>query len=342
MARYSRPWRRADRGSWYAHVHGKKVRLTGPSGTQKEAEKELARLLSGQAGEPQVDPSRLLVSHVLSEWLTYQAGRVQAGDLSPVTLRSYADRLACLSDEINDLAAQSLRPEIVRQWIARQGQWGPTSRHDRVATIKLAFRWALREGLISTNPLDPLRLPRRKISREVIPTREDLGKFSEEIKYPELRELFDFILATGCRPGEAARLEARHYRQSRGLFVIEGKTTHRTGVKRQVILPEEWIPKIERMIEQRPEGPLFLNSKGHEWNRSSIGLAFRRARGRAGLGSEVSAYALRHRRITDLLEQGTPLSVVAAIAGHSSSGITSRIYSHVDQAVDLMRAELSR
>jgi integrase len=350
MGQYGKPWRRGDRGSWYAHVRGRKVRLTGPEGTQRDAQAEFARLSAGYEAEPlatsragseAVEASGLLTGQVVAQWLDHQKARVKSGDLAEITWRSYSDRLKSLPDELGDTPVAKLRPAAVRAWVESQG-WGQTRKHDATATIKLAFRWAQREGLIHSNPLDPLRLPRRSISRESIPSTADLERFAAEIKISELRELYEFILATGCRPGEAARARAGDYRPGSGSIVLPGKSTHRTGQKRQIVLPTGWIPRIEATIKARPGGHLFVNSRGNPWTKDAIGHAFRRCRERAGLGSDVVAYALRHRCVTDLLAKGTPLAVVSAIVGHASSTITSRIYSHLDQAVDLMRAELSR
>jgi integrase len=273
--------------------------------------------------------------------LEYNQRRAKAGDLARITFEGYRDRLKSFPPELGDELVSAIRPESIRAWVAREG-WGPTRSHDCAATVKSAFRWARRERLIQNDPLDPLVLPRRKIRRETIPTQDEIETFLNSVRDHRFRILVEFILSTGCRPGEASRLEASMFDRARGVLILRGKTTHKTGLQRQIVVSPEWLPRIAALCEIYPTGPLFRNEDGVAWSRNAIGQAFRRVRARAGLGSSVVAYALRHRRVTDLLQQGTSLSVVSAIAGHASAAFTSRVYAHLDQEIELMRSALGQ
>jgi integrase len=345
MARPNKPWYWEARGVWCVKIDGRRhVLARGPEG-KREAAQVYHRLMADR-DRPRPAPVAVgeapTVRLVMARFLADCRARAGRGELAEVTFRSYRDRLKTAGPVLGDLRADEIRPKDVHAWLDGLEGIGSTRRHDLVAALKTAMSWARGQGWLAVDPIEKMKKPARKIRREEIPTAAQVKQLLDAIIRHELRILVEFLLATGCRPGEAARLEARHFDLRRGVVTMPGKTTRKTGMPRSIVLPPAWWPRIGALAQLRPTGPLFLNSEGQPWTSNAIGLAIRRARHRAGLGKESVAYALRHRVLTDLLEQGTPLTVVAAIGGHKSATTTARIYAHVDQAVELMRSELAK
>lgn len=140
---------------------------------------------------------------------------------------------------------------------------------------------------------------------------------------------------TGARPGELIRAEAAD-------VVVEGgrpaaialrrhKTAARTDRPRTIYLNDRAAAIVARLIEERPTGPLLVNRSGNPWNRNAMARRFKRLREKLGGGPEFTAYALRHKWVTDHLSAGTPIATVSELAGHTDTTMVSRVYSKLSE-----------
>jgi integrase len=159
---------------------------------------------------------------------------------------------------------------------------------------------------------------------------------------PELADLLTFIHATGCRPKEARTIEARHLdRAERVAVLVRHKTAHKTGKKRVIYLPEPAAEVAFRLADLRPEGPIFLNTRGRPWTHNALGLAVRRLRKRAGLTGDMVAYAFRHGFATDALTRGISSALVAELMGHADLRMLHR-YAHLSDKHDALREAVAK
>jgi integrase len=74
---------------------------------------------------------------------------------------------------------------------------------------------------------------------------------------------------------------------------------------------------------------VFPAASGHPLGRSAANRdVLKRALKRAKLPAAITIHSLRHGFATALLSQGTPVTEVSGLLGHSSPAITMRIYAH--------------
>lgn len=78
------------------------------------------------------------------------------------------------------------------------------------------------------------------------------------------------------------------------------------------------------------------------WTRSTLTLAFARARRRAGLKGDCKLYGLRHQFVTNAVRANLNLKVVATIVGHSDSRMVDRVYAHVHEDFEVLREGAKR
>ena len=345
MGRTPKPWYWEARQGWYATVGGKRQLLARGKRAKAEAERELRRLqAAADAGQPKVAarPGGLLLGELLVTYLADLRRRVEHEGLSGYRPSDVLRRLAGLEQELGDRPAQEVWPRDVQAWLAMKS-WGPTSRADAVAEVRALYRWGLREGLLTSNPLEALRSPPRRERREQILDPDQIGDVLAQVQSFEFRELLLWLWLTGARPKEARTLEARHVEWDRALVVrTDHKSYSRTRKPR--VIPLSWAAFLitRRAAWLHPSGPIFRNSRGLPWTKDAVHNQVWRLRQRTGRGAELVAYALRHGFATRLLEQTGDLALGAAVLGHSSTAMLSRVYGHLEGRHEHLRRAIDK
>ncbi len=148
MARPSKPWYRAEKGTWYCTVGGKKISL-GVQGREnkKAAEEAWHRVMAGMKEEkagPKAEPT---VTVVVEGFLADCEGRVK-----PKTVRGYRDFLRPFVERYGALPVSALTPPLAEAY-SRKPEWSDSTRHDFLGTLAGAFRWAERARVIDRTPL---------------------------------------------------------------------------------------------------------------------------------------------------------------------------------------------
>jgi len=133
----------------------------------------------------------------------------------------------------------------------------------------------------------------------------------------EFGVLIETLAITGARPSQVARLEVADIQAKRPdprlLLPCSRKGRSRKAVERRPMpLPPNLAARLAALGEGRPaDAALLRKPDGEPWRREDHGKPFAEARARAGLGAEVTAYALRHSSIVRQLLAGVPVRVVA-------------------------------
>jgi integrase len=334
MSRPSKPWFWAARDGWYVTIGGKRHRLAEGRGGRAEAEREFHRLML-TAGRVETDPSRLKALDLCDLFLEAFRGQVERGEREQGTLADYGRFLASACKVIGTRHAPDVRPKDVLRW-ADAHNWNPTSRHDALSTVKVAFRWAHRAGHIATDPLATLELP-RPLRREAVPTPAQADAMVAAATGP-FRDYLIALRETGCRPIEPATLTADRVDLAGGTWRVRNKTRRKTGEPtRTVYLTSVTIDLTRRLITEQGDGLVFRNGLGTMWTRQGYSPHFLRLRRELGYGPECCAYGLRHLYVTDALERGIPPATVAELVGHTSPTMVMRVYNQLKDRTDHLR-----
>jgi integrase/recombinase XerD len=98
------------------------------------------------------------------------------------------------------------------------------------------------------------------------------------------------------------------------------------GAKAKLPLPPVTIDALDRYLDGRTEGPLFITRTGKRLQEPEVWKLLRRLAKRAGLPQvdSIHPHVLRHQFITDALDQNVPLHKVQDAAGHKDPRTTQR------------------
>lgn len=154
----------------------------------------------------------------------------------------------------------------------------------------------------------------------------DLSKIFEALNDPRRRyasRILRFILATGCRPGEARLLEWSMVHIPQGMCRLpRHKSAHRGKVRTIYLNPAARAVLEDVAKNGGPcSGYVFVTSRGNPYTASGLRSIIRR------LGA--TPYALRHTFAQHFLDQGHSIDDLRKLIGHSPNSKITQAYAEI-------------
>lgn len=201
----------------------------------------------------------------------------------------------------------------------------PAAARHYLDTLKGLFRWALDAGLVTTDPTEGVRPPRKERGPGFeIWSAEDVEKF--EMRWPlgtRARVAFDLLRYTGLRRGDAVRVGRPHVRD--GVLTV---STEKTGTRVTIRI----VPPLVASLAAGPIGDLtFIAAEdGRPMVKESFGNAFRDWCRAADVTK--SAHGLRKLAATTMAEAGATVTELESVFGWSGGGMASLYTRAADRA----------
>lgn len=144
---------------------------------------------------------------------------------------------------------------------------------------------------------------------------------------PDLRQIVQGALYTGCRYGELTRLKVSDYNPDAGRVMIRES---KSGKPRHAILTEEGQEFFNSVIvSKKSQDLIFVHNDGAMWGKSHQSRPLLEACKRVKIEPEISFHVLRHTHGSLLAMKGVPLPVIAQQLGHSDTRMTEKHYAHL-------------
>lgn len=185
----------------------------------------------------------------------------------------------------------------------------------------------------------------RKVNdRDVCPS--DPKKRVRPSSAARFRQILVFLRFTGCRPGEARRLQWRDIDLEHRVIVLRRHKTAKKTRRPRVIPLHSVALKLLTFVRRlnQPGEHVFLTHRKTPWHRVSLAQRLRRVRQAAGVAEDAKLYGLRHRFGTTAILRGVDLKTLSELTngsmnslGGSSSLKPFRLHIRPHQAVPLKR-----
>ena len=240
---------------------------------------------------------------------------------------------------------EALTQRAVRSWLARTladgGARSTIARH--TAAIRNFTSWAMREGILMSDPAALLSSPRadqllpspldESDARVLLNTARDEAAAggASQIRNWAILEL---TYACGLRVSEVCALDISSLNHEALTVRVVGK-----GNKERVVpygppaadALDHWLVRGRpQLAGERSGNALFLGDKGGRIDPRIVRSMVHKTAARAGV-HDIAPHGLRHSTATHLLQGGADLRAVQEMLGHSSLSTTQR-YTHVDTA----------
>jgi len=267
-----------------------------------------------------------------------------AMSLSEHTLRAYeSDQKSVEKYFGSRRKLETVTKDDLRQYIRHlreQRRFKESSIKRRLASLKLLFRWALRESEIVTNPFDTLderiRLPKtlpRALDRcHISLLRKAIAPAVRSDSFDELgrKTAIHLLLGTGIRVGELANIRIEDVSLPDRCLKVHGKGNRQRLV---YLLSAPLYRTLNHYLTKRRQiglhsGRLFITSTGLDLTPQRIRASLHGIATSAGIDRHLTPHMLRHTCATQWLEAGLDIRYVQKLLGHQSIS-TTEIYTHV-------------
>jgi integrase len=304
----------------------------------------------------QVRPEPRSLRDVLDAYIADLATRA-----TPTHCANVRARLRWLIDDLGVAHIHELQPHTLLLHRAARLKSGSSVRTANLVTDRLRamLTWAVRVGLIATNPLAALpRLPENEATkryRRRVLSDAEIEALLEAARDDDLRAhrrvsqlpLWRALLETGARYGELVRVTWADVDFERALLTLRATNTKSRKERSIPLLPTlvaelhalqpEHVTVLGRPL--RPSDLAFRSPEGCAWPRHSVNInrMLHRLLEAAEIerldarGLKVDVHACRHSLASRLARAGVPITHAQKLLGHSTVEMTARAYTHLGE-----------
>jgi integrase len=330
--------------------------------TKRDADKELARLITEHEQGASVDPLKMTVSEFLKRW---QDDYV-ASNVTPKTGERYGQLIIKqIVPHIGQQPLQKLRPHHLAHLystLAKAGLAPRTIGHVH-RLLHRALGHAATWGVVQGNVVSLVQPPKVDAEEVVILTKEQITRLFTSIRKRTLYPILKLALATGARRGELVALRIKDFDPEQRTIRIERsleqtkaglrfkppKTKHG---KRTVSLPQSIVAELRIHLNKVRERRLILGMgkptgddllfprwdgqvRSPNWLTQKFQLAMKALKIEG-----VTLHSLRHTHASQLIASGMDVLTISRRLGHGSPAITLTVYGHLMPDTDKRAAEV--
>lgn len=334
--------RKEPSGRWRAILKPGRAYVAGKTfNTRREASAWLERERAALAGGVDPRAGRVTVERLLPQWLDERRASVAHKTFIADRAVPRLTPTSILRLSVNRVTDR----EVMRALVNLKGNGLAESSVKRYrASLSTFFAWAVRERLVTTNPVTATRTPRDSGLRvEMFPFGElELNDFLDRARAHNDR-LADVLLVdawTGLRWSELRAMRVRDFVElPMPMLVVQVAAPEgvqvkapKSGKSRRVPLADRVLPVVRAMAEGKAGTDLLFTSEtGHQLHATALKRTVR--------WSEIAGgrriHDLRHTAACLWLAKGVNPVTVQAWMGHASIATTNLYLHHLGTSADL-------
>ena len=239
-----------------------------------------------------------------------------------------------------DVFAQDVKPSDVEEWLQNCSDGHRKSTiNEWQAFIKAVFARAVKDGVLLKSPAVELKPEKREAVERLTPTTDQFKAIVESIRKNKVNrrcklsaDFVEFMGLAGIGNGEAASLRVQDVDITKKRIWIHRQ---KTGGDFYIPIFPRLLPLVTKLLKRKDNGP-----KAKLLDISEAKNALHGACERLGY-SHFTQRSLRRMFITDAIERGVDVKVIAEWQGHKDGGkLILDTYSHVSRPHHDRMAEL--
>ncbi|HEV2328045.1 MAG TPA: site-specific integrase [Verrucomicrobiae bacterium] len=238
-------------------------------------------------------------------------------------------------EDLNQTDVAQISKSDCLDWAARFGKTSsPSAFNNTVGTLRLILNIAVEAGARYDNPA--VHIKRKKIRQKLLqlPSQKQFIELVTAIRNSDggwaerCADLVEFLAYSGCRIGEAARVEGNHCDFEKGEITVLGDPV--TGTKNWEIRRVPMIPDMRRLLER------LRKDRGEAQFSSNPVMPVHQCQGAIDTAckklniARFTHHDLRHLFATRCIESGVDIPTVSRWLGHKDGGaLAMKVYGHL-------------
>jgi len=244
-------------------------------------------------------------------------------------VRSFRIRMQIILKDFQDRIADEIKPSEIDTWLGAH-DWAPATKNRYKSVFSKAFKIALADGKVSSNPARLVQQrPENNARLRFLSDDEEKAIRAVILKRcPRHMEELDIALNTGMRKGEQYSLEWPEVSFKRKRI---GLDETKNGSSREIPMNKTCLNAFEALYARRPhEGRVCQSKFGEDLNdsRTWFDLVIEEASQLIPTLKGFTWHCLRHTFISRLVMKGVDLRTAQELAGHKTISMTVR-YAHL-------------
>lgn len=256
-------------------------------------------------------------------------------------LDDFSDFLQVQYQTSNLLVADHM---LIRSWLISlfDRKISPRSVNRKLSTLKSFYRYCLKHGMLTANPMLKVVAPRTSKPLPVFLTHDNLHALMHDVGfgagYEGCRDkmIITLLYATGIRRAELISINIADIDLDKGLLKVTGKRNKQRivpigpavvdSLNEYLLIRTGFLNKNLQSVENNTQA-LFVTSKGLPAYPRMIHNIVHKYLSLVASNSKLSPHVLRHTFGTHMLDDGADLNAIKEILGHSSLAAT-QVYTH--------------
>ncbi len=240
-------------------------------------------------------------------------------------------------EQIGDITPEKVDVELVRDWIASLMDRGyvASTINRKLSSIRAYYKFLLRRGLVTVDPLRKLTGPKKKKPLPVFLKEGDMNRLLDDVDFGDGFEgcrdhmIIEMFYATGMRLSELVGLNDEDVDFSMSHIKVTGKRNK----QRLIPFAKELEFSMREYINMRNEtfpvrsGAFFVGKSGRRLYPNFVASLVRRNLSKVVTVKKRSPHVLRHTFATAMLNHGADLNSIKELLGHESLA-TTEVYTH--------------
>ncbi|MBU0609362.1 MAG: tyrosine-type recombinase/integrase [Armatimonadetes bacterium] len=252
--------------------------------------------------------------------------------LSPLTVAAYrGDALAFSAwreDRGLSLQVGDVLPPEIEAYLAACPQASSATLRRRLDALSSLYRFLVKRGLATGNPVDQVDRPRLPDNRRAHLTEAHMARLAAVVERSDEKAILLLLCLLGLRRSEVVKLDCGDIDLTGGRIEVRQS---KGGHSRVLPIPSELATALQTYLRQRngdPHAPLFVSQTGQRLSRSVLARNFSRWLADAGLeGLGLSPHSCRHGAASRWLKAGLTIIEAQALLGHRDTSTTGK-YCH--------------
>ena len=225
---------------------------------------------------------------------------------------------------------------FIRSWLVKMMEQSitPRSINRKITTLKTYYKFLLREGEVTINPMLKIVAPKNSkrlpeyVEQEKMDRLLDFTDFKEGYEGMRDKTIIELFYATGIRLSELISLNHFSFDFYNNAIKVLGKRN------KERIIPLSFFTKEllqKYLIELKKNFPaaayFFVTNKGEKLYPKFVYDLVRKNLGTVTTAKKKSPHVLRHSFATNMLNNGAELNAIKELLGHANLSAT-QIYTH--------------